>query len=193
VDVSVPSRNGRKRKKGIRIHRPVSLPTDDRRCRNGIPVTTPARTLADLRRVTTARQLRRAIREAEAQALRVGPETALDGTRSELEYRFLQLCRRHRLPRPETGTRIGAWIVDFLWRDQALIVETDGYRFHRGRVAFEDDRERDLGLRALGYTVVRLSHRQVAEEPRATVEMLRTILTGAPNSRPARRKRPAAA
>jgi very-short-patch-repair endonuclease len=57
-----------------------------------------------------------------------------------------------------------------------LIVETDGYRYHRGRVAFEHDRARDLTLRERGYEVLRLSYRQVAEEPQEVAEALRTIL-----------------
>ena len=55
--------------------------------------------------------------------------------------------------------RIGRYEVDFLWRPQRLVVETDGYRYHRGHQAFEDDHERDLELRALGYDVRRFSYR----------------------------------
>ena len=57
-------------------------------------------------------------------------------------------------------------MVDFLWRDQRLVVETDGYRFHRGRLAFEADRARDVELKLLGYTVVRFTHRQVVDDRR---------------------------
>ena len=40
--------------------------------------------------------------------------------------------------------------VDFLWRDQRLIVEIDGYIYHRGRQAMRDDNDRDLELELLG-------------------------------------------
>lgn len=80
-----------------------------------------------------------------------------DRTRSDLESDFIELCRRHRLPPPEVNVRVGAYLADFLWRERRLIVETDFYLYHRGRVAFQDDRGRDLELRQLGYEVVRLS------------------------------------
>src|ERR671922_12174 len=69
-----------------------------------------------------------------------------DGTRSELERAFLRLCRRHHLPEPEVNVRVAGFTVDFLWRAERLAVETDGYGAHRGRQAFEDDRERELAL-----------------------------------------------
>ena len=97
-------------------------------------------------------------------------------TRSELERRFLRLCRRHRLPTPEVNVRIGPFIVDFLWRDRALIVETDGYRFHRGRSAFEGDRARDVELKLRGYEVVRFTYRQVVDEAAGVARTLRALL-----------------
>jgi very-short-patch-repair endonuclease len=44
------------------------------------------------------------------------------------------------------------------------VVETDGYLYHRGEVAFQEDRARDLRLRRLGYEVLRISERQLNEE-----------------------------
>jgi very-short-patch-repair endonuclease len=85
-------------------------------------------------------------------------------TRSELEDLFLSLCRRHGLPEPEVNTKIEGVEVDFLWREQRLVVETDGYRFHSGRIAFEDDRRRDLHLRTHGLEVMRVSYEQVTHE-----------------------------
>jgi very-short-patch-repair endonuclease len=66
--------------------------------------------------------------------------------------------------------------VDFLWRDPKVIVETDGYRFHRGRAALEDDRARDLRLRSCGYEVIRLTHRQVSGEPARVAALLHSLL-----------------
>jgi very-short-patch-repair endonuclease len=76
------------------------------------------------------------------------------------------------LPAPEVNVRIGRRLVDFIWRNRRLIVETDGHRYHRGRAAFEDDRGRDLELRGLGYRVIRLSERQLEEQPRQVAEAL---------------------
>jgi very-short-patch-repair endonuclease len=164
--------------RGIRLHRSPLLTPAVRTFRNSIAVTTPARTLADLRRVATPDDFGRAIRQAEVQGLPIGDEViATDLTRSELERRFLRLCRRHRLPTPEVNARVGPFIVDFLWRDQRLIVETDGYRFHRGRSAFEGDRARDVELKLRGYEVVRFTHRQVVERASPVARTLRVLLT----------------
>jgi very-short-patch-repair endonuclease len=144
--------------------------------RRGIPTTSPARTLADIRTATSERELRRAIRQADVLGLPTGPDVEPDKTRSELEREFLKLCRRHHLPMPAVNLQIEAMTVDFCWMEQRLIVETDGYRYHRGKAAFEDDRSRDLRLRALGYEVVRLSYRQVVDEPARVAAVLQTTL-----------------
>jgi very-short-patch-repair endonuclease len=142
----------------------------------GIPVTSPARTIADLRAETSARELRRAVRQADVLGLQTGADAVPDKTRSELEREFLRLCQRHHLPEPAVNLRIGSLIVDFCWMDRRLIVETDGYRYHRGRAAFEDDRARDLRLHALGYEVLRLSHRQVFDESAEVAAVLHAAL-----------------
>jgi very-short-patch-repair endonuclease len=178
VDVSLPSRSGRGRRPGIRIHRPMSLEPAEI-TRRGIPVTSPARTLADLRRTVPDGVLRRAIRQADFLGLPIGSDVRSDGTRSELERRFLWLCRRHRLPAPAVNMRIGTLTVDFCWVEEMLVVETDGYQAHRGRAAFEDDRARDLTLRASGYEVQHLSYRQVFDEGDRVAAILRAMLTPA--------------
>ncbi len=71
---------------------------------------------------------------------------------------------------------IGRYLVDFLWRERRLVVETDSYLYHRGRAAFQDDRGRDLELKRLGYDVLRLSERQIDEEPDRVGESLAGIL-----------------
>ena len=117
------------------------------------------------------------MRQAEVLGLDLGVQgVEADLTRSELERRFLRLCRRHRLPKPEINARLGPFIVDFLWRDRHLVVETDGYRFHRGRLAFEADRARDVELKLLGYTVVRFTHRQLVNDPSRVARTLRVFL-----------------
>ncbi len=178
IDVSLPTRNGRRRRRGIRLHRPLSLPPGEVTRRDGIPVTAPARTLADLRATLEPSTWRRALRQAEVLGLELGPVAESDRTRSELERRFLGLCRRGGLPTPEVNVPVGRRVADFLWREQRLVVETDGYRFHRGREAFEDDRARDLELRALGFEVIRLSHRQVVGAAPRVVAVLREALRG---------------
>jgi hypothetical protein len=142
------------------------MPTDVTR-QAGIPVTSPGRTIADLRRVLPADHLRAAIRRAEVLRLDIGaqPDYEPDLTRSQLERRFLDVCRRHGLPPPEVIVRVGSYWVDFLWRDRGLIVETDGFEHHGTRTAFESDRERGVELRLLGFETHRFTHRQVSNEP----------------------------
>jgi very-short-patch-repair endonuclease len=176
VDISVGGQGGRKRRQGIRIHRCNSLAPEHVTRRRGIPVTTPARTIADLRSLASPSELRRAIRQADVLGLPVGPDTESDGTRSELEFEFLRLCKRYSLPRPEVNVRVGPLLVDFLWQAQRYVVETDGYSFHRGRAAFEDDHARDLELRTRGYEVARFSYRQVIDEPAKVAQGIRTAL-----------------
>ena len=143
-----------------------------------IPVTTPARTIQDLRRVLPSDHLRAAIRRAEVRRLDIGPqpEHDPDNTRSELERRFVALCRRHGLPAPEVNAYVASFYVDFLWRARRLIVETDGFEHHGTRSAFESDRERDVRLRLLGYTVLRFTYKQVNDEPDAVAAALGALL-----------------
>jgi hypothetical protein len=63
--VTVPSQNGRIRRRGIRVHRSGRLAAEEVVVRNGIPVTTVARTLLDLADVLDRQALRRVITEAE--------------------------------------------------------------------------------------------------------------------------------
>ncbi len=62
--------------------------------------------------------------------------------------------------------------VDFLWPKEHLVVETDGYRYHRGSSAFESDHDRDLRLRAANYDVLRVSYKQVTTQPAHIAELV---------------------
>ncbi len=108
--------------------------------------------------------------------LPIRPDEDRDRTRSDLERAFLRICRRYRLPAPAVNARIGPYLVDFLWRDRMVVVETDGYRYHRGKFAFEDDRARDLELKALGFEVVRLAEKQVSDDAQRVAEVLAAAL-----------------
>lgn len=108
--------------------------------------------------------------------LPLGEDVRHDRTRSDLERDFLRICKHRRLPYPEVNVRVGPYLVDFLWRECRLAVETDGYGYHRGRQAFRDDRRRDLDLRGRGFEVVRLSEEQVTDEPEQVAKILRKML-----------------
>jgi hypothetical protein len=95
-------------------------------------------------------------------------------TRSELEERFLGLCDRYALPRPDVNRRIDGGIeVDFLWPGARLVVEVDGYAFHRSPTAFEEDRARDVALVLAGYRVLRFTWTQVTRRPAEVARALR--------------------
>jgi very-short-patch-repair endonuclease len=177
VDVTVPVAGGRKRRDGIRIHRIPSLPRSATTSRLRIPVTTPARTLADIRPQLSPGGFRSAARQADFLRLPVDFERLVpDRSATELERLFLRLCHRRRLPLPEVNVWIGRHRVDFLWREQRVVVETDGYESHRGRQAFEDDRARDNELMAAGYDVLRFTYRRVVDEPEHVAAVIRARL-----------------
>lgn len=178
IDVTIPTQTGRARRRGIRIHRCGSLkatwsttgsPTRLATVRDHIPVTTVPRTLLDIRATLPPRLVRRAVRQAEFLGLGLG-EIKSDRTRSDLERYFLRLWRRTRLLDPEVNVPIGGMTVDFLWREERLVVETDSYATHGGTIAFEDDHQRDLRLRRLGYAVHRFTELQLETEPGAVIE-----------------------
>jgi hypothetical protein len=195
VDVTTP-RRGRKGTEGIRLHRTRRLGPDEVVVVRGIPVTTVERTLVDLADVVSLRVLRRAARQAEVLRLPVGsPRENAHGrrgapalgalslhraevglTRSELESRFLRLCRRFGLPAPEVNVVIEGRERDFAWRGACLVVEVDGHATHGTRFAFEDDRRRDLDLVRAGWRVVRFTHAQIARDAPHVAASLRDLL-----------------
>jgi uncharacterized protein DUF559 len=100
-------------------------------------------------------------------------------TRSELERRFLDLCRDAGLPPPA----VNAWVidkeVDMLWAAQRLVVELDSRTYHQTRAAFERDRLRDAALQLAGYRVLRVTHRRLHTEPAAVIAAIRALLSSA--------------
>lgn len=169
-----------RRRSGVKVHRNALGPRDTT-IRRGIPITTPARTIIDLARTIDGRPLEHALDIAEQRRLvdfselthRPIPPSlqavlslyTACATRSELEERFLRLCDDHGLPRPHINTRIEGHEVDFVWRDQRLIVEVDGYAYHRSPTSFEDDRERDVTLALAGWRVLRFTWTQITRRP----------------------------
>jgi very-short-patch-repair endonuclease len=193
IDVTVVGRNPRPRA-GVRIHRVRRLDGSDVVRRHGLPVTSPARRFLDLAGVMPMFELERPLAEALARGLvrraqlfaAIGRarghhgcavlEALLDTgpalTRSEAERRLVALVRAARLRRPECNIRLFGYEVDFLWREERLVVEVDGYAFHSSRSAFERDRRRDADLQAHGFVVMRVTWRQLVEEPHALVARL---------------------
>jgi very-short-patch-repair endonuclease len=184
IHVTVPGDAGRKRRTGLRVHRSRTLTPQDTTTHRGIPITTAARTIIDLARTLEGRPLEHALDLADQRQLidfgefrrRPIPPSlqavlslytaGATPTRSEMEERFLELCHNHGISRPEVNTRIEGIEVDFAWPDQRLIVEVDGYAYHRSPTAFESDRERDVELVLAGWRVLRFTWTQVTTRPR---------------------------
>jgi hypothetical protein len=174
---------------GLWIHRARRLHPEDVTVHEGIPVTTVARTLVDLTDVLGRDRVLRAMREAEYLGL-LDPDTlnaavkrahgrrnvkALKNAiaihnpgqivRDELEHRFLELIRPVGIPAPETNVKVRTkrrtYTVDCLWRDQGVAVELDGRAAHVRASAFEEDRERDAALSAIGLRPVRFTWQRV--------------------------------
>lgn len=192
VHITIPE-SKRPSGRGLTIHRTRRLDPADQTVRERIPTTGVPRTLLDLAEVEDARRLRRATDEADHLGLLhlgelesalerhpgrrgIAPLRALlDGysaaapTRSELEDRFLDLCREAGLPAPRTNVIVAGIEVDAYWPEANLVVELDGYRYHGGPGAMERDHERTLRLQDAGCEVRRFTWRQVTRRA-ATVE-----------------------
>jgi hypothetical protein len=199
IDVLVRAGRGKAGRAGIYMHGARSLrPEMD--TVDAIPVTTVSRTLLDFAEVVDERALRSAFEEADRLGLlerrpleelcarsigrrglrAFGPLIAAArrpiATGSPLEDRFASLCEEHSLPPPSTNVLLLGCEVDALWPRKRLVVELDGFAFHRHRAAFERDRARDAGFLAAGFAVLRLTHRRLLEEPEAVAAQLRGLL-----------------
>ena len=178
VDVATPRRV---RQPGIRACA-LALAEADRTERLGIPCTSVARTLLDIaaRRPDVLPALEQAVRietfdlraiddvlarnpgARGARRLRHALTAVTAGGpkfRSRFERRFLPITRAAGMPKPLVNHTIvlegGSIEVDFYWPDLNLVVEVDGFRFHRGRGAFRNDRRRDRRLAAVGIRTLR--------------------------------------
>jgi very-short-patch-repair endonuclease len=186
--------------RGVTVHRSRCLVAKDIRIRHGLPVTSPARTSLDIAELLPRRQMELAfdraivdkhMRHADVEELlgrtagrRGGPILAEllarhghpTMTRSEAEERMLALIRAADLPEPAVNARVRGYEVDFLWRQQCFAVEVDGFRFHSTRAAFERDRRKDADLRRAGVDTMRVTWRQLEEEPYALVARIAEAL-----------------
>ena len=176
IHLTIGGDGGRRKRRGLHVHRSKTLDPADITRRHGIVVTTPARTIEDIRGEVEPYLFRRALRQAELAGHRVPHLDRVKRSRSDLELLFLGLCDRHGLPRPLVNRRVHGHRVDFFWPEQRLAVETDSWDYHRGSVAFEDDHARDLKLRAHGITTRRYTGDQLEAAPRAVVADLRVAL-----------------
>jgi very-short-patch-repair endonuclease len=199
IDVTTPNRSGTSAPR-IRRHRVRHLPPEDATSLDEIPVTTVARTLFDLAEVTERTALEGAFEAAERKELldmravlfvcgrnpgrRAHKQlrsllpslSPAEPTRSELERLFRRLCRITDLPAPQVNVLVKGYEVDALWPEHRLVVEMDGWEFHKTRAAFERDRARDAALLVAGYRVVRVTYKRLRDDPAGIAETVRRLL-----------------
>jgi hypothetical protein len=187
----------------------ADLTTVDRTIRNGIPVTSPARTILDLAVGSHPKTVARYIERADAAKLfdlremrelldrsighRGEPRVRValgayrpEGkfTRSGLERRFLALVRDAGLPEPSMNSFVAGHEVDAYWPDARFGVEIDAYATHGSRLSFETDRVRDDELLLAGVETIRITEARVDQAPGAVIDSLRRHLAkrGAPQA-----------
>lgn len=171
--VTVP-RDSVKKVMEIRLHETTRSTV--RVVRDRVPVTSLQRTIEDCSRTMTPPAIKAMLRQAEyhhtldlttlagPRRLREVLRTYVPGqgrTDSELEADFYELAARAGLPAPILQCHIPGGRADFLFPSLRLIVEVDGYRAHRGRIAFRDDRARDRENRRRGYDTLRFTWEDV--------------------------------
>lgn len=185
---------------GIRPHAISTLLPEDITCVEGVPVTTLARTVVDLAARHPARTVEKVLNEMVTMDLY--DQRALDAllsrpylrgtkqlesilgrqqagttiTKSELEELLIALCDSHGIPRPQMNAWLIGLEVDALWPGTLLVVELDSARFHASRAAFERDREKGNELVVAGYTLLRVTWRQLLDDPHRVAEQLRRAL-----------------
>ena len=199
--------------RSIEVHHARTIREEHRALLGGVPVTSVARTLADLAGLLSERRLRRAVVEAERlRLLRVGPVLDLCrrgrrgsavlrmiitselapavAAKSELELRFLELCDAHGIPAPRVNVTLEGFMVDAYWPAAGLVVELDGDNFHRTAGDRRRDAARDRALSLAGHQVVRFGWDDVTSTAAATARTITTLYRR--RTDPSLRRRPAA-
>jgi len=185
-DVTCP---GKRARPGVCTHRG---PLDgDIMVRDGIPVTTVARTIVDLAHERDEDEVRRMVREAQylrlfnLEATRVAAARRsttlltrlledMTITSSELDVAFVDLIKR--FPPPKAQKRLIGHRVDYVWERERVAVELDGYNAHVSLDAFQRDRSQGNALQLAGWLLLRFTWDDVHRRPRATLATLRNAL-----------------
>jgi very-short-patch-repair endonuclease len=205
INVIAPVQAGRKIPGIFRRHVPAPLGRDAF-VHEGVPCTTPSRTVVDSAGVLREWDLRRVVEQAAVRgvlhlptidAILAGPRRrgspALRrilepwraipaGTRfrSPPEARLLTMIAERGLPLPRCNERltIAGYPIeaDFHWPDHRLVIEVDSRTYHGNPIALERDHRRDLDLTVAGYRVVRFTRSQIENEPEATLMQIGQLL-----------------
>ena len=199
--VVVPG-NGRRGHAGICMHRMRNMDPADRSVVDGIPVTSLELTCLHLASMLSIRSLGRAVVKAARrpefnleQAVALGDRstgrpgvarfraavardlTAELRSLSELELRFIEVLRHHRIQLPEINHDTEELMVDAIWHDQRVIVELDGYEFHKLPRDLRNDNARTRKLVLAGYRVIRFVWDDVVGNPGGVAAAVSALLS----------------
>lgn len=188
-EVSLTTTKARHSRPGLVLHRVTDVHRRDLRVGQGLPLTSPPRTIVDLagdddleqavavafdKGLASADEINAAMERAPrgrgcGRLRRLLESGSLGFTRSEGERRLRALLRAAELPQPLANQPLLGYVADFLWPEHKLILEFDSFLFHSSRQSFEHDRRRDQRLGAAGYQVIRLTWRQLEQDPYAVI------------------------
>jgi very-short-patch-repair endonuclease len=176
---------------GVTVHRSRTLAAADIRIHEGLPITSPARTLLDVaatlpdrdierlldealfvRKIVTSAQINDVLSRAgnhpgRARLARVTRNhTRCTRTDSPPEEGMLGLIRAAALPEPQVQVEVLGYRLDFFWPELGLAVEVDAYGTHGSPARFEADRRRDARLLTeRGIIVLRLTRAAIEQRP----------------------------
>jgi hypothetical protein len=191
---------GDRRPRHVLTHRCPSLRPRDVTHQRGVPTTSPARTVLDLAPRLGEKQLTRLINDqlrdgylgaaALTDVLQHNPrhpgtkllapfvedEHAGNPTNSGFEDDFRAFTEKYGLPSPQINVYVNGRQADAYFPEHNLIVECDGWEFHKDRAAFEDDRERDAENLRHGTPTVRVTKRRLIDTPGREARRLHEIL-----------------
>jgi hypothetical protein len=195
-DVNVGTPRRCRSRPGIRVHRRRDC---ERVWHRRMPLTSVAQALLDYATTASLNMVRRALANAEYHRLlkidevqrllgrgRPGStrlrealerhQPRLAYTRSPIEVVMFELCETFELPLPEVNVKVAGWTVDFLWRDERVVVEVDPYSNHHTPAQVDRDRRKDLALRAAAHVVNRYSRDQVERTGEAVAtDIIKTL------------------
>jgi Protein of unknown function (DUF559) len=208
IDVIAPVEIGRGFDGIRRRHTPMPAAWERGTC-DGVPCTSPSRTIVDLAGMVGTQSLRDTIEQAAVLEILdiAGIDWILRGPRrrgsrhlrlvltdwrrypaktkirSRLEARLLRLLTQWDVPIPLVNSKLSVgdkrFELDFFWPEHRLVVETDGGKYHGNPFAQARDSNRNRILRGAGYEVRRLGWWDLEQRPAAVRTELRRLLARA--------------
>lgn len=188
----------RRRRPGMVIHHSRCLSGADIRVQLGIRATSPARTLLDCAPQLSTTQLTRTLADARRHGLlhaaqlddalarhlnhpgrpliRAIRDDTQAPTRSAFEDLFPAFCERHGLPAPLINVSVNGREVDAYFPAEGVIVELDGWEFHRDRGVFESDRDHDADALAVDLVTYRMTWDRLIGDPAREARRLTAVL-----------------